>query len=100
MIDDSSGSSSRRVIGVDESGKGDFFGPLVVAAFLASDADENALMSLGVRDSKTIAPKKCIRIADELKRDYPYAMVIVGPEQASGVGACPGNRESPRKRAG
>lgn len=74
-------STSRRVIGVDESGKGDFFGPLVVAAFLASDADENALMTLGVRDSKTIAPKKCLRIADELKRDYPQAVVVVGPRK-------------------
>ena len=81
MIGDSLDSTSRRVIGIDESGKGDFFGPLVVAAFLASDADENALMSLGVRDSKTIAPKKCIRIADELKRDYPHALVVVGPEK-------------------
>lgn len=81
MIGGAKDSTSRRVIGIDESGKGDFFGPLVVAAFLASDADENALYTLGVRDSKTIAPKKCLRIADELKRDYSHTVVVVGPEK-------------------
>ena len=81
MIGDNAGSITRRVIGVDESGKGDFFGPLVVAAFLASEADENALRTLGVRDSKTIAPKKCIRIANEIKRDFAHALVVIGPEK-------------------
>ena len=72
---------SRRVIGVDESGKGDFFGPLVVAAFLAPEADDNALMTMGVRDSKTLAPKRCLKIADELKQNFPHAVVVIGAEK-------------------
>jgi ribonuclease HIII len=41
-------------IGVDESGKGDWFGPLVVAAVYLQPATAAALMHAGVRDSKTI----------------------------------------------
>ncbi|MBN1212882.1 MAG: ribonuclease HIII, partial [candidate division Zixibacteria bacterium] len=48
-------SESRRVVGVDESGKGDFFGPLVIASFLASDTEIEKLAALEVRDSKQIS---------------------------------------------
>lgn len=41
-------------IGIDESGKGDFFGPLVVAGFLLTPDLEPLLKDLGVKDSKQI----------------------------------------------
>ncbi|MCH8527956.1 MAG: ribonuclease HIII [Kiritimatiellae bacterium] len=41
-------------IGIDESGKGDFFGPLVVAGFLLTPDIEPLLRDLGVKDSKQI----------------------------------------------
>ena len=72
---------SRLVIGVDESGKGDFFGPLVIAAFCAPDSDKAALERLGVRDSKTIAEKKLLGIDEILRRDFPYELVVIGPEK-------------------
>ncbi len=71
----------RRVIGVDESGKGDFFGPLVVAAFLASDSDLERLQEIGVRDGKLIADKKLLTIDEQLRSDFPYAVVIYTPEE-------------------
>jgi ribonuclease HII len=46
--------SPQRIIGVDESGKGDFFGPLVSAAVLLTAADHKAAVELGIRDGKTI----------------------------------------------
>ena len=41
-------------IGVDESGKGDFFGPLVIAGAFLNEAAAHNMMEIGVRDSKMI----------------------------------------------
>ncbi len=68
------------VIGVDESGKGDFFGPLVVAAFLGSDDDTPELRALGVRDSKLITDSKLLRIDEELRGRFPHAAIVCSPE--------------------
>ncbi len=73
--------TSRTVIGIDESGKGDFFGPLVIASFLAPDSDIPALKNLGVRDSKLIAAKKLNEIDAVLRRDFSHSIVVVGPEK-------------------
>lgn len=74
-------SESRRVVGVDESGKGDFFGPLVIASFLAPDAELENLAALGVRDSKKISDNKLLQIDEKLRAAYPHALVIIGPEK-------------------
>lgn len=39
-------------IGTDESGKGDYFGPLVIAGVCITKKQEELLATLGVRDSK------------------------------------------------
>jgi ribonuclease HIII len=72
---------SRRVVGVDESGKGDFFGPLVIASFLAPDTELPTLAALGVRDSKQISDNKLLQIDKKLRASYPHALVIIGPEK-------------------
>ena len=69
----------RRVIGVDESGKGDFFGPLVIAALLADDEQQALLKDLGVRDSKLIADKKLLEIDRQLCDKFPNSVVIISP---------------------
>ncbi|MBP7705967.1 MAG: ribonuclease HIII [Candidatus Aminicenantes bacterium] len=69
-------------IGTDESGKGDYFGPLVIAAFFMPEEQEGVLAELGVRDSKRVSDGRCLDIARTLKRAYPYHSVIaVGPEK-------------------
>lgn len=69
-------------IGTDESGKGDFFGPLVVAAFFLPDGQEGVLRELGVKDSKRTSDARCREIAEILKKGYPYHSVIaIGPEK-------------------
>jgi len=69
-------------IGSDESGKGDFFGPLVVAAFFMPEGQEEVLRELGVKDSKRTSDARCREIAETLKRGYPYHSVItIGPEK-------------------
>jgi ribonuclease HIII len=65
-------------IGIDESGKGDFFGPMVIAAFLVAPEMADLFDTLGVKDSKRIGSDTAIaRIAAELFRRYPrHAEVI------------------------
>lgn len=58
------GAGSRAAVwaGSDESGKGDFFGPLVVAAVVA---DEQAALNMqlrGVRDCKALSDKKILEL--------------------------------------
>jgi ribonuclease HIII len=56
-------------IGTDEAGKGDFFGPLVVAGSFVTPDIESRLPELGVRDSKLIRSEQSIsKIAWSLKR--------------------------------
>lgn len=59
-------------IGIDESGKGDFFGPLVIAAFLLTPEMDPFLRELGVKDSKQIKSDVHIRkIASTLHTRFP-----------------------------
>lgn len=48
--------------GSDESGKGDFFGPLVVAAVILDDAGAAALLEAGVKDCKLLNDKKILAL--------------------------------------
>ena len=49
--------------GSDESGKGDFFGPLVVAAVLLEEKSAQELIAVGVRDCKDLTDKKIMELA-------------------------------------
>ena len=70
--------------GIDESGKGDFFGPLVVSCVYVENEDvAEKLSALGVRDSKQIkSDKKIAGIASEIMRlvQEKFAIVVIGPE--------------------
>lgn len=59
-------------IGIDESGKGDFFGPMVIAAYHVPPSHYKGLLKLGVRDSKKISSdKKITEIAEKLLHKTP-----------------------------
>jgi ribonuclease HIII len=67
-------------IGTDESGKGDYFGPLVVAGVYVRNAEDEALLkSLNVRDSKKISDGRVETLASEITKRLPYARVAIGP---------------------
>lgn len=71
-------------IGTDESGKGDYFGPLVVAGVFATKEDEKKLLELGVRDSKSNTDKKNIELSKEIVKVLGYkkvSVVCIGPER-------------------
>jgi ribonuclease HIII len=70
--------------GIDESGKGDFFGPLVVAGVYVERQIAHHLLSLGVMDSKRIGSDRRIRqLADEIEKTPGLAanIVLIGPEK-------------------
>jgi ribonuclease HIII len=54
-------------IGTDESGKGDYFGPLVVAAVWVDEDIQKRLELIGVRDSKTLTDLKCRDLATKIR---------------------------------
>jgi ribonuclease HIII len=66
-------------VGTDESGKGDFFGPLVVAGFLVDRETVKKLIAMGVTDSKKLDSPRIRSIAAQLKRAYPERIAIVAP---------------------
>ncbi len=81
-------------IGVDESGKGDFFGPLVVAAAYVDEMIVPALDRLNVRDSKRITSDAvALRMAREIRRVLGdrHVEVAIGPEAYNRLYAKLGN---------
>lgn len=70
-------------IGVDESGKGDFFGPLIIAGFLVTTEIKKELLTLNVQDSKRVSDEKIIVIANSIKekfKDY-FSIVQIYPKK-------------------
>lgn len=80
--------------GIDESGKGDYFGPLVIAAAYVDDACALPLLKAGVADSKTIkSDRKIYELADrirELTRGR-FSVIAIGPEAYNRLYAKIGN---------
>lgn len=64
-------------IGVDESGKGDFFGPLCIAGAYINENIVNAWRDSGIRDSKNISSDKKIGELAEKIRKTPGCVVDV-----------------------
>src|SRR5438093_11147908 len=70
--------------GVDESGKGDFFGPLVVAGVYIDRGIARKLIDAGVQDSKRIGSDARIRAFAETIRKSTAGLVetvLIGPER-------------------
>jgi len=64
-------------IGVDESGKGDFFGPLVVAGVMVDEKNAEKFAALGIKDSKKITDKKILTLEPIIKESAPYSIVAI-----------------------
>lgn len=75
-------------IGLDEAGKGDWFGPLAVAAVAVDMQSAGRLHQAGVRDSKELHAEAIPRLAQQVERIVPPAqrhVVILPPEQYNQV---------------
>jgi ribonuclease HIII len=81
-------------IGVDESGKGDFFGPLVIAGVYVDRGIARKLLESGVRDSKRITSDARIRaLAEEIRRAAGTLteVIVIGPKKYNELYAKFGN---------
>jgi ribonuclease HIII len=70
-------------IGTDETGKGDYFGPLVIAGCYVDSNIQKFLSNLGVRDSKELVDSRIDKMADEIKSKYPnnFSIISIEPEK-------------------
>jgi alkaline phosphatase len=71
-------------MGVDESGKGDFFGPLVVAAAFVDPGLAETMREMDVKDSKAItSDRKALALGSALRRllGRRWTLVRIGPRK-------------------
>ncbi|HEX2583266.1 MAG TPA: ribonuclease HIII [Chlamydiales bacterium] len=66
-------------MGMDEAGKGDFFGPLCVAALYADGAGIKQLLEWGVRDSKRFSDETILKLAGKIRPAYAYTVIRLFP---------------------
>ncbi|MBR6099228.1 ribonuclease HIII [bacterium] len=64
-------------IGTDESGKGDFFGPLVIAGAMVDEASAQILIDAGIKDSKKITDKKILSLEPVIKQHSAFSVVVI-----------------------
>lgn len=67
------------MIGSDECGKGDYFGPLVVAAVRTEPGQAAKLRAAGVRDSKQLNDAQCLKLGAALRGVFAHAVVRLDP---------------------
>ena len=68
-------------IGIDESGKGDYFGPLVIAAVFVDSTTQGELRLMEVRDSKKISDGRVLEMAPDIKTICPHSVIAIGPQK-------------------
>ncbi len=66
-------------IGMDEAGKGDFFGPLCVAAVFADAEGIKKMLEMGVQDSKRLSDDSVKKIAAKIRSSYSYTVIRLFP---------------------
>lgn len=69
------------ILGSDEAGKGEWYGPLVVEGVALTPDLIIECRRMGVRDSKSIAKQQLLNLAQKLvKKKFPRKLVILKPE--------------------
>ena len=68
-------------IGIDESGKGDFFGPLCIAGVYVKPDQFATLQSLGVKDSKSLSDSSIRKLAKAIQTVCVFHIVKINPQK-------------------
>jgi ribonuclease HIII len=68
-------------IGLDEAGKGDFFGPLCIAGLYADKQGILELHRMGVRDSKTFSDDAILKLAKKIRPQYAHTVIRLFPQK-------------------
>ncbi|MCC3356489.1 ribonuclease HIII [Bacillus sp. REN16] len=69
------------MVGSDEVGTGDYFGPMTVVAAYVSNDKFALLKELGVKDSKDLNDKQICEIAESIIHVIPYSLLILHNEK-------------------
>ncbi len=69
------------IIGIDEAGKGDYFGPLVVAACFSNDKIDIEFEKIGLKESKNISDYRAYILEKKIRKLSPFELVVIGPEK-------------------
>ncbi|MBD1381139.1 ribonuclease HIII [Bacillus sp. IB182487] len=73
--------STLSIIGSDEVGTGDYFGPITVTAAYVRREQFELLKELGVKDSKNLKDPQIISIAKDLIHTIPYSLLVLHNEK-------------------
>lgn len=70
-------------VGTDESGKGDYFGPLVIAGVYLTPEAGKFLKALGIKDSKELSDYQIKQFANEIRKvnEIIFDVVLISPEK-------------------
>lgn len=68
-------------IGLDEAGKGDFFGPLCIAGVYADKEGILQLHKMGVKDSKRFSDDAIIKLSKKIKEQYSFTVIRLFPSK-------------------
>jgi ribonuclease HIII len=68
-------------IGTDESGKGDYFGPLIIAGVLVTTETRRELLRNGAKDSKRLPDSSIKKLAPKIKDLCPHSIIVISPTQ-------------------
>jgi len=71
------------IIGTDESGKGDYFGPLVSAGVYVDERSVKDLIVCGIKDSKKLSDSKNLELARKVIKicKWRFAIIEISPEK-------------------
>jgi ribonuclease HIII len=69
------------IVGSDEAGKGDWFGPLVVAAVRIDIEEAGEIAEFGVADSKSLSDTRVLRLAALLRDRVSHSVVRIDPPE-------------------
>jgi ribonuclease HIII len=81
LQEDLLGGGRAGIVGIDEAGKGDYFGPLVIAACYADERAEALFDKIGLRESKRISDGRAFSLESGIKKAAPFEIVVIGPEK-------------------
>lgn len=81
-------------IGVDEAGKGDFFGPLCIAAVYAQGDQILKMAEMGIKDSKNLNDTTILKLADLIRKNFLYEVIRIGNSKYNEMYATFGNLNS------
>lgn len=73
------------VIGSDETGTGDYFGPVTVAAVYVPKSKMELLTELGIKDSKMLTDEKMLEMAPLIKAACIHSVLVLRNEKYNSV---------------